>query len=421
MTDIKREDGAYHSFCGLTCVGWLYQKIQDSFFLILGTHTCAHLLQNTLGVMIFAKPRFGVALIEEQDLSAQAPQLEDLIAEIRADHEPSVIFLLSSCTPEVMKVEFQGLADSLTEPDLPVLFVPASGLDFTFSQAEDSVLQALLPYCPEGTEDDPKEVVFLGSVNEVIAGDFEAEAEKLGIPVGGFLPANRFDRMPRIGPNTVIAPIQPYLAKVARKLKYGREATILSSQFPFGPDGTRRFWEDLAAEFGIEVDLSEREARAWDNISDHVDLLRGKKVFFTADNLLELPLARFLVAAGADVVEASSTYINKRFHKHELAALAGVKVVEQPNFDRQVRDIKEQNVDLVISTMATTNPLIGHGIVAKWSTEFAFMPIHGWTGVGTLANMFTKSMRRHAQLDVLDDPVWRTGIMPAAIPTNHSI
>lgn len=96
-------------------------------------------------------------------------------------------------------------------------------------------------------------------------------------------------------------------------------------------------------------------------------------------------------------------------------------MVEQPNFDRQVRDMKEQNVDLVISTMATTNPLIGHGIVAKWSTEFAFMPIHGWTGVGTLANMFTKSMRRHAQLDVLDDPVWRTGIMPAAIPTNHSI
>ena len=56
-----REDGAYHSFCGLTCVGWLYQKIQDSFFLILGTHTCAHLLQNVLGVMIFARPRFAAA------------------------------------------------------------------------------------------------------------------------------------------------------------------------------------------------------------------------------------------------------------------------------------------------------------------------------------------------------------------------
>ena len=60
-----REDGLYHSFCGLVSVGWLYQKIKDSFFLILGTHTCAHLLQNTLGVMIFARPRFAVSLLED--------------------------------------------------------------------------------------------------------------------------------------------------------------------------------------------------------------------------------------------------------------------------------------------------------------------------------------------------------------------
>ncbi|MEO1290000.1 MAG: nitrogenase component 1, partial [Chloroflexota bacterium] len=99
---IVREDGAYHSFCGLACVGWLYQKIQDSFFLILGTHTCAHFLQNSLGVMIFARPRFAVALIEEEDLSKQQPELETIIDEILEDHKPSVIFLLSSCTPEVM-------------------------------------------------------------------------------------------------------------------------------------------------------------------------------------------------------------------------------------------------------------------------------------------------------------------------------
>lgn len=417
---IEREDGAYHSFCGLTCVGWLYQKIKDSFFLILGTHTCAHLLQNTLGVMIFSRPRFAVALIEEADLSKQQPDLDSLIDEILDDHQPSVIFLLSSCTPEVMKVEFEGLANALTRPDLPVLFVPASGLDYTFSQAEDSVLQALLPFCPEADPED-KRVVFLGSVNDAIAADFELEAKRLGIPVAGFLPSDHFSNLPPIGPGTVIAPLQPYLAKVALRLKRERGATVLSSLFPFGPDGTRAFWEDLAAEFditGAEIaaELDERERHAWQNIQEHVDLLRGKKVFFTADNLMELPLARFLRAAGCEIVECSSTYINKRFHKRELEALSGVRVVEQPNFDRQLQDMAERQPDLVISTMATTNPLIGHGVVAKWSTEFAFMPIHGWAGVPTLANMFTKSIRRHAQLDPLDDPVWRTGLMPAAIP-----
>lgn len=414
-TTILREDGAYHSFCGLTCVGWLYQKIKDSFFLILGTHTCAHLLQNTLGVMIFAKPRFAVALIEEEDLSKQQPDLRQLIDEILADHHPSVIFLLSSCTPEVMKVEFEGLAHSLSTPQLPVLFVPASGLDYTFSQAEDSVLQALIPFCAKAPAED-KRIVFLGSVNDVIANDFMLEAEKLGLPVAGFLPSNHFSELPPIGPGTVLAPLQPYLAKVATRLKRERGATVISSLFPFGPDGTRNFWETLAAAFGKKVDLREREAKAWDNIREHVELLRGKKIFFTADNLLELPLARFLRAAGCEIVECSSPYINRRFHQAELAALAGVSIIEQPNFDRQLRDIAALKPDLVISTMGTTNPLVGHGVVAKWSTEFAFMPIHGWTGVGTLAGMFTKSLRRHAQLDPLDDRVWWTGMMAATGP-----
>jgi light-independent protochlorophyllide reductase subunit N len=131
---------------------------------------------------------------------------------------------------------------------------------------------------------------------------------------------------------------------------------------------------------------------------------------------MELPLARFLRSAGCQVIECSSPYINRRFHARELAALEGVKVVEQPNFDRQLRDIAEVQPDLVISTMATTNPLIGQGVVAKWSTEFAFMPIHGWAGVNTLAGMFTQSLRRHAQLPPLDDPDWTAGFMPGVIP-----
>lgn len=93
---VLREDSAYHSFCGLTCVGWLYQKIKDSFFLVLGTHTCAHLLQNVLGVMVFARPRFGVALMEEADLSRPQPDLSHLIAEIKTDHHPRSSF---SCLP----------------------------------------------------------------------------------------------------------------------------------------------------------------------------------------------------------------------------------------------------------------------------------------------------------------------------------
>jgi light-independent protochlorophyllide reductase subunit N len=410
---IIRENGAYYSFCGLSCVGWLYQKIKDSFFLVLGTHTCAHFLQNMLGVMVFARPRFGVAMIEEADLSRQQPDIKDLIEEIRTNHHPSVIFLLSTCTPEVMKVEFDGLANSLSTPELPVLFVPASGFEYTFSQAEDSVLQALVPFCPEAPEDD-RRVVFLGSVNDVVADDFLSEAAKLNIPVAGFLPADHFTDLPPIGPGTVLAPLQPYLGKVAARLTRERGATVLSSLFPFGPDGSRAFWEDLAAAFGHHVDLSEREAALWERIADHTALLRGKRVFFTGDNLMEVPLARFLRRVGCDILECGTPYINKRFLSRELELLDGITLVEQPNFDRQWQDIHELKPDLVISTLATTNPLLGQGVVAKWSTEFAFMPIHGWAGAATLVGMFTRNIKRHADLGPLDDPIWTVGLMPSA-------
>jgi light-independent protochlorophyllide reductase subunit N len=55
------ETGNYHTFCPISCVAWLYQKIEDSFFLVIGTKTCGYFLQNALGVMIFAEPRYAMA------------------------------------------------------------------------------------------------------------------------------------------------------------------------------------------------------------------------------------------------------------------------------------------------------------------------------------------------------------------------
>lgn len=44
------ETGNYHTFCPISCVAWLYQKIEDQK---------RYFLQNALGVMIFASLRNG--------------------------------------------------------------------------------------------------------------------------------------------------------------------------------------------------------------------------------------------------------------------------------------------------------------------------------------------------------------------------
>ena len=66
---IIRERGQHEVFCGLTGIVWLHRKIQDAFFLVVGSRTCAHLIQSAAGVMIFAEPRFGTAIIDERDLA----------------------------------------------------------------------------------------------------------------------------------------------------------------------------------------------------------------------------------------------------------------------------------------------------------------------------------------------------------------
>ena len=66
---VLKERGQHEVFCGLTSIIWLHRKMQDAFFLVVGSRTCAHLLQSAAGVMVFAEPRFATAILEETDLA----------------------------------------------------------------------------------------------------------------------------------------------------------------------------------------------------------------------------------------------------------------------------------------------------------------------------------------------------------------
>ncbi|NQZ47933.1 MAG: hypothetical protein HRT63_10485, partial [Erythrobacter sp.] len=39
---VLRERGQREVFCGLTGIVWLHRKMQDAFFLVVGSRTCAH-------------------------------------------------------------------------------------------------------------------------------------------------------------------------------------------------------------------------------------------------------------------------------------------------------------------------------------------------------------------------------------------
>ena len=75
---VLKERGQREVFCGLTGIVWLHRKMQDAFFMVVGSRTCAHLIQSAAGVMIFAEPRFGTAILGERDLAGLADANDEL-------------------------------------------------------------------------------------------------------------------------------------------------------------------------------------------------------------------------------------------------------------------------------------------------------------------------------------------------------
>ena len=87
----------------LTSIIWLHRRIQDAFFLVVGSRTCAHLIQSAAGVMIFAEPRFATAILGERDLAGMADcheELDRVVSELIARRSGiNRLFLVGSCPP----------------------------------------------------------------------------------------------------------------------------------------------------------------------------------------------------------------------------------------------------------------------------------------------------------------------------------
>lgn len=438
------ETGNYHTFCPISCVAWLYQKIEDSFFLVIGTKTCGYFLQNAMGVMIFAEPRYAMAELEEGDISAQLNdynELKRLCEQVKRDRNPSVIVFIGTCTTEIIKMDLEGLAPKLeSEIGIPIVVARANGLDYAFTQGEDTVLAAMAQRCPtkaptgetekeernaiqklmnfgrkqeeitqqESEYVDHTPLVMFGSVPDPIVTQLTLELKKQGVKVSGWLPAKRYTDLPVIEEGYYVSGVNPFLSRTATTLMRRRKTKLIGSPFPIGPDGTRAWIEKICSVLNIEPKgLEEREAKIWESVEDYLKLVRGKSVFFMGDNLLEISLARFLIRCGMTCEEIGIPYMDKRYQAAELDFLVktchemGVKVpkiIEKPDNYNQLQRIHESKPDLVITGMAHANPLEARGISTKWSVEFTFAQIHGFSNTRDILELVTRPMRRNTAL-----------------------
>ena len=405
---VLKERGQREVFCGLTGIIWLHRKMQDAFFLVVGSRTCAHLLQSAAGVMIFAEPRFGTAILEETDLAGMKDAQTEIDREVARllARRPDIrqLFLVGSCPSEVIKIDLAKAAERLSQihaPHVRVLNYSGSGIETTFTEGEDACLACMVPVL-KSTE--ARELLVVGALPDVVEDQMLSLLADMGIGPVRLLPARRIDDTTAVGPNTVFALVQPFLGETHSALER-RGARHLAAPFPFGDEGTTAWLRVIATEFGVSEETFEAvtaapRARARKAIAQAAEVLRGKSVFFFPDSQLEIPLARFLTReCGMTAIDVGSPYIHDALHGPDLDLLpAGPQISEGQDVDKQLDRARAARPDLTICGLGLANPLEAEGLSTKWAIELVFTPVHFYEQAGDLAGLFSRPLRRKAVL-----------------------
>jgi light-independent protochlorophyllide reductase subunit N len=405
---VLQERGQREVFCGLTGIIWLHRKIQDAFFLVVGSRTCAHLIQSAAGVMIFAEPRFATAIIEERDLAGMADMNEELDKAVTKllERRPDIrlLFLVGSCPSEVIKLDLSRAALRLSRdhsPRVRILSYSGSGIETTFTQGEDACLASLVSELP-ASED--RSLMVVGALADVVEDQFRRIFDDLGIGPVHFLPPRRASDLPGIGPGTSFLLAQPFLAETARLLEQ-RGAARLSAPFPLGAEGTTAWLKAAASAWNVAPERFERvvspcRERSRAALARFRSDLAGKRVFFFPDSQLEIPIARFLATElSMQLIEVGTPYLHRAHLAEELALLPpGTLLSEGQHVERQLDRCRAAQPDITVCGLGLANPLEAEGLTTKWSIELLFTPIHGYEQASDLAGLFARPLRRSLSL-----------------------
>ncbi len=408
---VLRERGQREVFCGLTGIVWMHRKIQDAFFLVVGSRTCAHLIQSAAGVMIFAEPRFATAIIDERDLAGLADANEELDREVMRllERRPDIklLFLVGSCPSEVIKLDLSRAAERLSRqfmPDVRVLNYSGSGIETTFTQGEDACLASLVPEMPQSDEE--SSLLIVGALADIVEDQFRQIFSDLGIERVEFLPPRLSSELPAVGKNTRYLLAQPFLADTAHALNE-RGATRIAAPFPIGEEGTTACLKAAADAWAVSertfnaVTRPGRD-RARRAIERYRESLAGRRVFFFPDSQLEVPLARFLSRElGMQLTEVGTPYLHKEHLDRELPLLPDdVLLSEGQDVEKQVDRCMASNPDIVVCGLGLANPFEAQGVTTKWSIELLFTPIHGYEQAADCAELFERPLRRRGALAI---------------------
>jgi light-independent protochlorophyllide reductase subunit N len=440
---ILNESGTPDVLPPLHAVNDLAQRLPDVLIVVAGTQAEAHLIQCLTSAPSPNLPPFRrnqrvIFAVLDPDDPPQQGLLASRIVEIAAGLRGArLVLLVAGRAAESLGVDAAFEARLVTRKlDLPAEVVnpdaPHEVPGILSTDLEDRVLAALVNLCPKrktsdlvetasgakrgglfgsflrrGTEtsgsNGGRPVVLLGGVlSPGAARGLAAELSRAGVEVAGSVPGSGIAKLPPLGEGTVVAVMDPNLSSAATVAER-RGATVVRTLMPVGVDGTARFVQDVAEEAGSRISEVVRARSVWKDLGVLRNRIRGKRIFFTGDTGLEIPLARFLADAGAVVLEVGAPRLDRRFLASELQALGpDVDVVVSPDYRGQTNRIDESRPDVVISSPGLHLPLVARGHLCRSPRDFIAAGLYGYEGSRRILELLVRTMERAETLDSLN-------------------
>ena len=446
---ILNESGAPDVVSPLHGLPSLAERLPDALLVVAGTRADAHLVQS-LSVPLPGTPvdpsaqhggGFGVHprvvfVVLEPDEEQSGGALASRVVEAAAGFRRTELVLLVACRSVTLlgfDAEFEaelvgrrlGLPVRALNPD-------EGGSGVLYTDLEDGAIRTLVELCPRGVTGSGEEQLFskgslLGKLPfrgrtgrrtateqpgahrpVVLLGalpgpreELTTELARVGVEVAG-VPGTEAGRLPAIDEGTIIAAVDPYLVAACRAAEE-RGATVSSGLLPIGVDGTARFIQDVSALAGRRASEAGRARQVWKSLEPLRSRIRGKRIFFTGDTGLEIPLARFLADAGAVVLEVGTPRLDRRSLAAELSALGeDVDVVESPEWRAQLDRVDAVRPDVVVASPGLYVPLVARGHLCRSSLDLLSLGVHGYEGARRVLELFARTFERAEKLDTLN-------------------
>jgi light-independent protochlorophyllide reductase subunit N len=440
---ILNESGIPDVLPPLHAVNGLAERLPDVLVVVVGTQAEAHLVQTLPAAPSPNLPpsrrnqRVIFAVIDPDDPPQQGVLASRIVESAAGLRGTKFVLLVAGRTAEALGVDPAFEATLVARKlDLPAEAVnpeaPREVPGVLSTDLEDCVLAALVKLCPRrrtsdlvetaspakrggllggllgrGTEapdsGDGRPVVLLGGIlTPGATRGIATELLRAGVEVAGAVPETGIEELPPLGEGTVVAVMDPNLTSAATAAER-RGATVVKTLMPVGVDGTARFVQDVAEEAGTRTSEVVRARSAWEDLGVLRNRIRGKRIFFTGDTGLEIPLARFLVDAGAVVLEVGAPRLDRRFLSVELQALGpDVDVVVSPDYRGQMNRIEESRPDVVISSPGLQLPLVARGHLCRSPQDFLEAGPYGYGGARRILELLVRTMERAETLDSIN-------------------